>query len=108
MVRQAISQEFWGRAHQQNGDFPCVKAYFGSLPPNADGVEFETDFPPSSVVPLQGGPVFWYADSGHALPCADNPELCYITGRFTLVRYLRAANLQSGIDLSFAHVDILI
>lgn len=43
--RQAGSGELWG-APPWNSDIPTVKAYTGSLPPGARGVEFECHVPP--------------------------------------------------------------
>ena len=40
MVRQVHSKELWGQAHNQNGAFAAVKAFFGPLPTSADGMEF--------------------------------------------------------------------
>jgi hypothetical protein len=44
-IRQVISGEIWGRAHKQNGAFPCVKAYPNELPPSERGIQFVTATP---------------------------------------------------------------
>lgn len=58
---QQQSQEIWGRAAQWS-PFRSVKAYSGSLPNGAEGVEFLTAVKPSRACPHN---VFWYeGDSG--------------------------------------------
>lgn len=44
-LQQVKSGEIWGRAHKQNGAFPCVKAYPNQLPAAERGIEFTTPIP---------------------------------------------------------------
>lgn len=44
-LQQMKSREIWGRAHRQNGAFPCVKAYPGELPESKRGIQFIADIP---------------------------------------------------------------
>jgi hypothetical protein len=54
--KQIISQEIWGGI-PRNGYEPKVQAYIGSLPPNADGIEFLTEIAPDIGCPI--GQAFW-------------------------------------------------
>lgn len=45
-VLQTHSHEVWGLG-AFHSPLPSVKAYRGALPPNMDGIEFETDIPPT-------------------------------------------------------------
>jgi hypothetical protein len=102
MVHQVRSNQIHGLAHGQNGNFPCAKAYFGVLPDDRDGVEFETDLPYSQAAPpRQGGTVFWYVHDGKAFTLPTNASMCFIPVTITKVRYKAAGHLQSGIDLTF-------
>jgi hypothetical protein len=53
---QQQSQEVWGRAARWSS-LRSVKAYVGSLPINAEGIEFMTFVAPSHGYPHN---VFWY------------------------------------------------
>lgn len=54
------SGEVWGRAPFHSGGTPAVQAYRGVLPPGRTGYEFTTPVRPTSGVPYQHGPTFWY------------------------------------------------
>jgi hypothetical protein len=54
--RQIISQEIWGGI-PRNGYEPKVQAYLGSLPTNANGIEFTTETAPDIGCPR--GQAFW-------------------------------------------------
>jgi hypothetical protein len=56
--RQEQSLEIWGRARYRNGGPPVIQAYPGPLPPNRNGIEFETDIEPhKNSHPLEAN---WY------------------------------------------------
>ncbi|NUZ05500.1 hypothetical protein [Piscinibacter koreensis] len=98
MVLQLNSGQVWGQA-PNGGAIAAVKAYYGPLPPNQDGVEFETPLPPSYRVPMLGCLQMWSAQSGHAVLVPANPNFAMIPVRFTRVRYVGQLNLQGGVDL---------
>jgi hypothetical protein len=50
-ARQVQSMEVWGRARKNGGAFPSVHAYWGPLPPGANGIEFTTNVPPTHPSP---------------------------------------------------------
>ena len=86
-LQQQSSGELWGRAHAQNGAFPCVQAYFGSLPPNVKGVEYDIVALPSAHAPLHGATVYWYQKPhGVADPVPGHPGFCFIQAKVTLIR----------------------
>lgn len=60
-LQQVRSREIWGSAGRWSY-VPTVRAYVGSLPPQAAGIEFMTPVPPSRV---SNANAFWYqGDTG--------------------------------------------
>jgi hypothetical protein len=43
-LKQQASGEIWGKP-ARGSNIPCVKAYFGGLPPLQQGIEFHTSIP---------------------------------------------------------------
>lgn len=64
---------------------PTVKAYFGTLPANEHGIEFETDVTPYSVNPRQGGLVTW--PQGHPGVIDQPNDLVCIPITSIILRY---------------------
>jgi hypothetical protein len=81
-----------------NGAFPAVKAFLGPLPAGADGVEFETQVPPSSGAPIHGMVQYWFAQNGSAQLVPGQPQFARISVRIRHVRYLGQRELSRGVD----------
>ena len=78
-LQQQSTNKVCGRGSHQSGadvsSIPTVKAYYGRLPANQHGIEFETSLAPRSIQRVQGGTVPWpqgcpgVLDEGNGLVC---------------------------------------
>lgn len=88
---QTHSKEVWGTGAFLTG-IASVKAYLGPLPAGDDGIEFETDIPPTpGTSPL--AVAYWY--QGHAQAAAKSRFVMIPVG-MRKAAYTQPANLGAA------------
>jgi hypothetical protein len=101
-LKQVHTREIWGEAAPLGGSgtgFACARAWFGNMPADADGVEFETDVPPSSCNPRPGGEVHWKLHTDFPqVQSREDGRFAAIRVKLTRVRYKKESSLKQGVD----------
>lgn len=91
-ISQVSSGEIWGGLALYGSAFPTVRAFPGPLPEGRDGVEFETDVPPSPGSPRSE--VYWKLHASSPQVLAADGDFARIPVKIRKVRYAREANLK--------------